>query len=223
MLTYDELMEEKESEIASLRAQLSAARTPVEGPIDSRATVAETAQHDSLNELSIPTSRQPDTSMVQSSRKGKAPPVDLFTGESSDVLWEDWLPTLERTATWNNWTENEKLLQLAGHLRGKAAQEWALLSTADKSTFASATRALGSRLDRGGKALDAKKICHTVQQSSEAVADFIFTTGAEIQTCVWQRKYVSRDKRYIAIWTITRRAEIYIGKIPCCIRGKEIQ
>ena len=95
MLTHNELMETKESEIALLHAQLAAARTPVEGSIDSCDTVVETAQHDSLNELPIPTSRQPDTSIVQPSRKGKAPLVDLFTGESSNVLWEDWFPTLE--------------------------------------------------------------------------------------------------------------------------------
>ena len=101
----------------------------------------------------MPTKRQLDTSMVQPSQKGKAPLVDLFTGKNSNVLWEDWLPTLKRTATWNNWTENEKL---AGYLRGKAVQEWALLGTSDKSTFTSATRALGSKLD-GGKALAAQE------------------------------------------------------------------
>ena len=60
-------------------------------------------------------------------RKGKAPPVDAFTGESPNVLWEDWIPTLERAAIWNGWSEKEELLQLAGHLRGKAQQEWALI------------------------------------------------------------------------------------------------
>ena len=83
------------------------------------------------------------------------------------------MPTLERTATWNRWTENEKLLQLADHLRGKAAQEWTLLDTTDKATFASATRALGGRLDRGGKALAAQEFRHTIQRSSEVVSDFI--------------------------------------------------
>ena len=57
------------------------------------------------------------------SRVGKAPPIDTFTGENSDVLWEDWLPTFERAAYWNNWSEDEKLLQLAEYLRKKALQE----------------------------------------------------------------------------------------------------
>ena len=53
-------------------------------------------------------------------RKGKAPPVDFFTGEDPEVKFEDWLPTLERTAVWNGWTDEEALIQLAGHLRGRA-------------------------------------------------------------------------------------------------------
>ena len=114
MLVHDELIEAKENEIVSLHAQLAASRTPKARFTDSHATVFETAWQDSVDEFTVPTSRQLVTSTVQPSGKGKAPPVDLFTGESSDVLWEDWLPTLECTATWNNWTESEKLLHLAG-------------------------------------------------------------------------------------------------------------
>ena len=172
MLEYDKAMQAKEIEIASLHAQLATARTAGNRRVDSAADI-ETTQLEPINETSDTlTSRRLETSTAQFSQKGKAPPVDLFTGES-DVLWEDWLPTLERTATGNNWTENEKLLQLTGHLRGKAAQEWVLLSTAEKSTFAIATTALGSRLDRGGKTLAAQEFRHTVQQSVEAVLDFV--------------------------------------------------
>ena len=126
--------------------------------VNSAASI-EAIQLETMNEASdTPTSRHLETSTAHLIRKGKAPPVDIFTGESSDVLWEDWLPTLEQTATWNDLTENEKLLQLAGHLRGKAAQEWALLSTANKSTFAIA-------LDRGGKVLAAKEFA--IQHSGQ--------------------------------------------------------
>ena len=52
--------------------------------------------------------------------RGKAPPVEAFTGDNTAVHWDEGLPTLERAATWNNWSEQEKLIQLAGHLRGKA-------------------------------------------------------------------------------------------------------
>ena len=63
-------------------------------------------------------------------RQGKAPPppppVDPFTGEDPEMRFEDWLPSLDRAAEWNQWTPQESLLQLAGHLRGRAHQEWGL-------------------------------------------------------------------------------------------------
>ena len=98
--------------------------------------------------------------------------MDLFT-DQSDVLWKDWLPTFELAAAWNNWTEEEKLWQLAGHLRGKVSQEWTLLPATDKLVFAFATRALSKRLDRGTKALAAQEFCYTTQRSSESVSNFI--------------------------------------------------
>ena len=57
-------------------------------------------------------------------QRGKAPPIEPFTGEGSNVHWDDWLPTLEQAAMWNRWDDQEKLIQLAGHLHGKAQREW---------------------------------------------------------------------------------------------------
>ena len=53
-------------------------------------------------------------------RCGKAPPISLdeFTTEDSRITIGDWIPILERAASWNGWTEDETLMQLAGHLRG---------------------------------------------------------------------------------------------------------
>lgn len=31
-------------------------------------------------------------------RRGKAPPIDPFTGEDNETRFDDWLPTLERAA-----------------------------------------------------------------------------------------------------------------------------
>ena len=50
--------------------------------------------------------------------RGKAPPIDEFTVEDSQITIDDWIPILERAASWNGWTEDELLMQLAGHLRG---------------------------------------------------------------------------------------------------------
>ena len=65
--------------------------------------------------------------LVSRPRRGKAAPVDYFTGK-------DWLPSLERAKMWNDWTEDELKLQLAGYLCGRAHQEWSLLD-ADTKMF----------------------------------------------------------------------------------------
>ena len=33
--------------------------------------------------------------------RGKAPPVDVYTGENAEVRFEDWLPTLDHAVSWN--------------------------------------------------------------------------------------------------------------------------
>ena len=81
-------------------------------------------------------------------RHGKAPPVDTFTGEDPELRFEDCLPALERAAAWNEWKADEQLLQLAGHLCGRAWQEWNLLVEKDKATFADAVTAMKEALVR---------------------------------------------------------------------------
>ena len=142
----------------------------------------------------------PRTQVTEPSRgrKGKAP-VDSFSGESLDVLWEDWIPTLERAALWNGWSD-EKLLQLAGHLRGKAQQEWALLPEDQKATFAEATRSLRGRLDPGGRVVAAQDFQHVAQQPAEPVADYVRRLE-----CTFRRAYgretLGRDQEYIVVWS----------------------
>ena len=53
-------------------------------------------------------------------RRGRASPVDMFTGEDPEVRFEDCLPSLQRAAHWNGWSTDEQLIQLAGHLHGRA-------------------------------------------------------------------------------------------------------
>ena len=40
----------------------------------------------------------PEPVTSRAPRRGKAPPMDAFTGENPEVRFEDWLPTLERVA-----------------------------------------------------------------------------------------------------------------------------
>ena len=106
-------------------------------------------------------------------RRGKAPPIDPFSGESPDVLFEDWLPALRRAAEWNRWSNEETLIQLAGHLRGRALQEWGLLSAHEKASLDQAVTTMRNRLDPCSRALAAQDFRHTCQQENESVADFI--------------------------------------------------
>ena len=65
------------------------------------------------------------------------------------------------------------LMQLAGHLRGKARQEFALLSADDKVTFANAIVAMRGKLDAGSRALAAQDFRHATQDPQETVSDYV--------------------------------------------------
>ena len=119
-------------------------------------------------------------------RRGKAPPVDSFTGEDPEIRLEDWLPALPRASEWNGWSNADQLLQLAGHLRGRALQEWNLLEKSDKSSYNKAIDALHARLDPGSKALAAQDFRHSSQGKEESVADFV-RSGKVIPAGIWWR------------------------------------
>lgn len=127
-----------------------------------------------------PTSKPPppDTSLpshvcVSAPRRGKAPPVDTYSGEDPEMRLDDWLPALKTAAAWNVWSEEETLIQLAGHLRGRALQEWNLLGDGDRSTYDEAVKALRSRLDFGSRQIAAQEFRHCLQAEGEKVSDYI--------------------------------------------------
>ena len=78
-----------------------------------------------------------------------------------------------RAAEWNGWTRPELLIQLAGHLKGRARQEWSLLPETEKSEYEKGVRTLRARLDPGSKALAAQDFRHAAQDENEKVGDFI--------------------------------------------------
>ena len=62
----------------------------------------------------------PRSAYVSTSRFNQGPsPQESTTRESLDMLFDDWLPMLQRTATWNQWGKEETLL------------EWNLLGESD--------------------------------------------------------------------------------------------
>ena len=99
--------------------------------------------------------------------------MNAFTDESPEVRLEDWLPALLRATEWNGWTHEECLMQLAGHLRGRALQEWNLLTDDERATYATAVAALRRRLDPGSKAMAAQDFRHISQGEGEGVSSFI--------------------------------------------------
>ena len=62
------------------------------------------------------------------------------------------------------------MIQLAGHLKGRALQEWNLLCPDQRSTFSQATEAPRSRVSKSVAAQDFR---HMAQQEEERVSDFI--------------------------------------------------
>ena len=118
-------------------------------------------------------SRAPAVSTPLVQRRGKAPLVDPFTADDPEITFDDWLPTLERAAVWNGWSEEETLMQLAGYLRNRALQEWNLLSQGDCNTLKAAVKTLSAKLDPGNQTLSALDFHHAMQKDSEAVADYI--------------------------------------------------
>ena len=110
------------------------------------------ARSDTGSPIPADATTRPD---VGKRRHGRAPPVDPFTGEDPEVRLEDWIPSLRRVADWNEWTEEELLLQLAGHLRGRALQEWNLLEEHDKARLEDVVQALSNRLDSESRVLAA--------------------------------------------------------------------
>ena len=168
----DALLTAKDDELAALRARvaaLSASPVPPGGEEEDDNQSLPGSVHPPLS----PSRPQPPRTDSSRARRGKAPPVDSFLGENVEVQLDDWLPALERASSWNGWSEDDKLLQLAGHLRGRALQEWNLIADDDKSTYSSATEALRARLDPGNKTLAAQDFRHTLQGNEEKVTDFI--------------------------------------------------
>ena len=101
LAAYDQEITAKDTEIAQLKSRLAV--VPIGRPLDPIAAsfIPTTQRSSPLPEVSDATVRR---------RTDKAPPVDPFTGDNSDIRFEDWLPSLERAANWNGWSDEEKLM-----------------------------------------------------------------------------------------------------------------
>ena len=143
LLLHDEKLAASAAEIAELKSKLSMVigTLPTDpprsvGPVVAGRTILLPPRVG--HEAHSPSSLAARATASPSPRRGKAPPVDPFSGDSVETDLDDWLPTLERAASWNVWSDEEMLMQLAGHLRGRALQEWNLIPREEKSTYSDA-------------------------------------------------------------------------------------
>ena len=185
---FDKTLVDKEERIRSLLEkiqQLEAGNHEPVAAVPPATTLATT-----------PTTKMPTANL---GRRGKAPPVDQFSGDQRDLTFDDWLPTLERAAQWNAWTEAELLLQLAGHLRGRAFQEWNLIRDDDRQDYSRAVKSLKERLDPGLRTLAAQDFRHTRQKESETVTDFIRRLERTFQLA-YGRDPMSQETRQMLLY-----------------------
>ena len=115
------------------------------------------------------------------------------------MRFDNWIPTLERAAAWNNWSEEEKLMQLAGHLRSKGLQEWGLMSPDEKKDYHTAVTTQRTRLDPGNKTLVALDFHHITQKENESVSDFIMRLERTFQIA-FGHEYMSLDTRDVLLY-----------------------
>ena len=167
-MQYDVFLCEKDDEICELKQRLAEITSTREAGYPAHRPRARASRSDSIESHTS----SPRTKTVLP-RKGKAPPVETFQGDSRGVKFEDWLPSFERAADWNGWSDQDRLLQLAGHLRGRALQEWGLLQAIEKQTMDAAVENLQSRLDPGSRMLGALEFKHMSQMPREGVGEFI--------------------------------------------------
>ena len=119
-LDFDSTIAAKDQEIAQSRAQL-------EESTNHRRPSPSLSEDSVGDPTTLPSSRGP--------RRGRAPPIDKFSGKSPQIRLDDWLPRLQKAALWNKWTKEEQLIQLAGHSKEWAFTAWNLLSRAEIGTM----------------------------------------------------------------------------------------
>ena len=184
---FDDILTAKEKEVTDLKARIRELET-------SRGSDAHTLPASEVPSAHLP--RSPSTHILPSgrtailpttssthSRRGKAPPVSEGTCEDQKCQLDDWLPTLERTCMCNSRME-EKLIQLAYHLRGWALQEYNPIRPEDPNTFTLIIDILRLRLDVGSKAVVAQDFRHS--PVGHRVSFGLHTTpGKDISYCIW--------------------------------------
>ena len=89
---------------------------------------------------------------------------------NTGIHLHNWLPSLQPAANWNGWTEEEQLIQFAGHLKGRALAEWNLLTAEETRTVEEAAKSMRDRLDPCSKVMAGQDFRRTMQGDGECVS-----------------------------------------------------
>ena len=112
LMEHDKVIAAKDAEIEQLKQRLlDRASSDRHEPVETRVVAAHEER------LSQPAGLR--------AHRGKVPPVDPFT--DPEIQLENCLPSLQRASAWNVWMEDDHLMQLAGHFRGRTRLEWSPL------------------------------------------------------------------------------------------------
>ena len=228
---FDEAVTAKDSEIDSLRVritELEASRSsPVALPTHAPALMLPHAvtwgPFESTPRTSHHSSREGATLAHSTPRRGKAPPVSEFTGDYPECTLEDWLPSLERAIVWNAWTEEEQIIQLAGHLKSRALQEWNLLRPEDRASFAKAVEALRLRLDCWSKTLVALDFRHATQREGEPVSDFVRCLERTFRTAYGRESMLAETKDMLLYAQLQEGLHLQLLRAPAVSGAKNYQ
>ena len=93
-ISCEQVAEFENAEISQLKLQLTASReTRAMSPSGTSAT---------SDTVTFPTPTIPATTVVRETRRGHAPPINLFSDEDPEIHLDDWLPSLKCASQWNN-------------------------------------------------------------------------------------------------------------------------
>lgn len=144
---------------------------------------------------------------------------------------------LERAALWKKRTSEEKLLQLAGHLLGRALQEYNVVPMDEKDSYDKAVAVLHSRFDSSNHMLSAQEFRHAVQGDSFRRLNHLFQLAygsetretlvhTQLQTgltfTLMRSPAVSGAREYKDLFMAARHAEKRISDLKrrqSCLKG----
>jgi len=121
----------------------------------------------------FPSGRTMDTGFA-SNRANKFRKPEPFDGKS--MSWSDYLTHFELIAKWNNWSHDEKAMQMAMSLTGEALAELSNLPQSVVTDFDTLTMSLANRFEPRERIMSARcEFRRRKQKKGETPTDFAFS------------------------------------------------